>query len=98
MYISNQHFSQHDTLSFKRLKKLDRRKCSGFFLLEVQSVWKETVEKSIELPLRLWNVLESLKLRFIEEALTRAPFTQADQLRWYKEHEILEATQDRIRS
>ena len=45
---------------------------------------------SIELPLSLWNLLESQRLRFMEELLTGAPLTQEQQRRPYREHENLE--------
>jgi len=45
-------------------------------LLELRNISTETVVKFIELPLSVWNLLESQRLRFMEEALTGAPLTQ----------------------
>ena len=45
-------------------------------LLDFRNISNETVMNSIELPLSLWNLLESRRVRFVEGALTWAPFTQ----------------------
>lgn len=66
-------------------------------LLEVRSVPNESVENSIEIPLSVWNLLESQRLRFMEEALTGGPLTDAERQRPYEVHEILPDVQGSIR-
>ena len=67
--------------------------------LEVGNISNETVVNSIELPLSVWNFLESQRFRFIEIALTGAQLTREQQQRIYEVQENLEVPeiQDPIR-
>ena len=47
--------------------------------MEVRNFSVEIVKNSMELPLSVWTVLESQRLRFMEEASTGASLTQAEQ-------------------
>ena len=58
-------------------------------LLEVRTLPNESVENSIEIPLSVWNLLESRRLRFMEEALIGGPLTDAERQRPYEVHENL---------
>ena len=66
-------------------------------LLQVRSVPNESVENSIEKPLSVWNLLESRRLRFMEEALIGGPHTEAERQRPYEVHENLPDVQGPIR-
>ena len=59
-------------------------------LLQVRKISTETSVNSIELPLSVWNLLESERFRLMEEALTGAPLTQEQQQRPCEVHENLE--------
>ena len=52
--------------------------------LEVQNFADETVPNSIEIPLAVWNLLESQRLRFLEDAVAGAPLTKDEQARPYE--------------
>ena len=60
-------------------------------------VFDEIAEISVELLLSAWHVLESQKLRFMDEAFTGVLFTQAELQRLYKVYEYLPALQDVFR-
>ena len=66
-------------------------------LLEVRTLPNESVENSIEIPLSVWNLLESRRLRFMEEALIGGPLTDAERQRPYEVHENLPDVQGPIR-
>ena len=68
-------------------------------LVESRNLSIEVVVISTDLHLSLWNLLESQRLRFLEEILDGAPHTQEQQQRPYDVHEYLEVprTQDPIR-
>ena len=55
--------------------------------LEVQIFADEAVLNSIEIPLAVWNLLESQRLRILEDALSGAPLTEDEQARPYEAHE-----------
>ena len=52
--------------------------------LEVQTFADETVLNSIEIPLAVWNLLESQRQRFLEDAIAGAPLTEDEQARPYE--------------
>ena len=47
----------------------------------------EVVLNSIEIPLAVWNLLESQRLRFLEDAISGAPLTEDEQARPYEVYE-----------
>ena len=55
--------------------------------LEVQNFADEAVLDSIELPLAVWNLLESQRLRFLEDTISGAPVTEDEQVKPYEVHE-----------
>ena len=55
--------------------------------LEVQNFADEAVLNSIEIPLSLWNLLESQRLRFLKDAISGAPLTEDELARPYEVHE-----------
>ena len=55
--------------------------------LEVQNFADQAVLNSIEIPLAVWNLLESQRLRFLEDAISGAPLTEDEQARPYEVHE-----------
>ena len=55
--------------------------------LEVQNFADQAVLNSIEIPLTVWNLLESQRLRFLEDAISGAPLTEDEQGRPYEVHE-----------
>ena len=54
---------------------------------EVQNLADEAVLNSIEILLAVWNLLESQRVRFLEEAISGAPLTEDEQARPYEVHE-----------
>ena len=56
-------------------------------LLEVQNFADEAVLNSIEIPLAVWNLLGSQRLRFSEDEISGAPPTECEQARPYEVHE-----------
>ena len=54
--------------------------------LEVQNFADEAVLNSIEIPLAVRNLLESHRLRFLEDAISGAPLTEDEQARPYEVH------------
>ena len=54
--------------------------------LEVQKFADEAVLNSIEIPLAVWNLLESQRLRFSEDAISGAPLTEDEQARPHEVH------------
>ena len=44
--------------------------------LEVQNFADQAVLNSIEIPLAVWNLLESQRLRFLEDTISGAPLTE----------------------
>ena len=55
--------------------------------LEVQDFADEAVLNSIEIPLAVWNLLESQRQRFLVAAIAGAPLTEDEQARLYELHE-----------
>ena len=55
--------------------------------LEVQNFADQVVLKSIEIPLVVWNPLESQRLRFLEDAISGAPLTEDEHARPYEVRE-----------
>ena len=55
--------------------------------LEVQNFADQAVLNSIEIPLAVWNLLESQRLRFLEDAISGAPLTEDEKARPYEVHE-----------
>ena len=55
--------------------------------LEVQKFADEAVLNSIESPLAVWNLLESQRLRFLEDAFSGARLTEDEKARPYEVHE-----------
>ena len=55
--------------------------------LEVQKFADEAVLNSIEILLAVWNLLESQRQRFLEDAIAGAPLTEDEQARPYELHE-----------
>ena len=55
--------------------------------LEVQNLADQAVLNSIEIPSAVWNLLESQRLRFLENAISGAPLTEDEQARPYEVHE-----------
>ena len=55
--------------------------------LEVQHFAEEALLNSIEIPLAVWNLLESQRPRFLEDAISGAPLTEDEQARPYEVHE-----------
>ena len=55
--------------------------------LEVQNFADQAVLSSIEIPLAVWNLLESQRLRFLEDAISGAPQTEDEQARPYEVQE-----------
>ena len=55
--------------------------------LEVQNFADQAVLNSLEIPLAVWNLLESQRLRFLENAISGAPLTEDEQARPYEVHE-----------
>ena len=55
--------------------------------LEVQNFADQAVLSSIEIPIALWNLLESQRLQFLEDAISGAPLTEDEQARPYEVHE-----------
>ena len=49
--------------------------------LEVQNFADEAVLNSIEIPIAVWNLLESQILRFLEGAIIGAPLTKDERAR-----------------
>ena len=60
--------------------------------LEVQKIADEAVLNSIEIQLAVWNLLESQRLPFLEEAIGGAPLTEDEQARPYEVHEQANVT------
>ena len=56
-------------------------------VLEVQNFADQALLSSIEIPLAAWNLLESQRLRFLEDAISGAPLTEDEQARPYEVHE-----------
>ena len=55
--------------------------------LEVQNFADQAVLNSIEISLAVWNLLESQRLRFLEDTISGAPLTEDEQARPYEVHE-----------
>ena len=55
--------------------------------LEVQHFADKAVLNSIEIPLAVWILLESQRLRFLEDTISGAPLTEDEQARPYEVHE-----------
>ena len=55
--------------------------------LEVQHFADQAVLNSIEIPFAVWNLLESQRLLFSEDAISGAPLAEDDQARPYEVHE-----------
>ena len=55
--------------------------------LEVQKFADEAVLNSTEIPLAVWNLLESQRLGFSEDAISGALLTENEQARPYEVHE-----------
>ena len=55
--------------------------------LEVQIFADHAVLNSIEIALAVWNLLESQRLRFLEDSISGAPLTEDEQARPYEVHE-----------
>ena len=55
--------------------------------LEVQNFAGQAVLNSIEIPLAVWNLPESQRLRVLENAISGAPLTEDEQARPYEVHE-----------
>ena len=60
--------------------------------LEVQNFADQAVLNSIEIPLVVWNLLESQRLRFLEDAISGAPLTEDEQAGPYEVHEQANVT------
>ena len=57
------------------------------FSLEVQNFDSEAVLSLMKVPLAVWNLLESQRLRFLEDAFSGAPLTDYEQARPHEVHE-----------
>ena len=55
--------------------------------LEVQNFADEAVLNSVEIQLALWNLLESQRLRFLEDTISGATVTADEQAKPYEVHE-----------
>ena len=55
--------------------------------LEVQNFADQAVLNSIEIPIAVGNLLESQRLRFLEDAISGVPLTEDEQARTYEVHE-----------
>ena len=53
----------------------------------MQNFADEAVLNSVEFPLAVWNLLESQRLRFLEETISGAPLTEDEQAGPYETHE-----------
>ena len=53
----------------------------------MQNFADQAVLNSVEIPLAVWNLLESQRLRFLEDAISGAPLTEDEQARPYEVHE-----------
>ena len=55
--------------------------------LDMQNFADEAVLNSIEIHIAVWNLLESQRLRFLEDAISVAPLTEDEQAKRFEVHE-----------